>query len=198
MFSPLCSCAASQLARPESSLTSRCSPSWISRRSNVLNVNITLSGCRCGEVRSPGRSRYSRTRTRSFSKTTLYLSGSVSVGSAATTAEPTYFVRAPHAGLALQPGRSGLSTRRGAAGFCLRLSHESMAAPEPRSPTHVRASQGLLAPRRGRSGRGETALPVTAGTYATASRAGDSETAPPARYRFRVDPGLDLSRWHRP
>src|SRR3954469_16274066 len=68
---------------------------------------MTLSGCRCGDVRSPGRSRYSRTRTRSFSNTTLYLSGSVSVGSAATTAEPTCSVRAPHARLGHLTGTCG-------------------------------------------------------------------------------------------
>jgi hypothetical protein len=42
---------------------------------------MMLSGCSCGLVFWPGSSRYSSTRTRSFSKTTLYLSGSVIVGS---------------------------------------------------------------------------------------------------------------------
>src|SRR3954453_20321270 len=65
------------------------------RRSNELTVYMTLSGCRCGDVRSPGQSRYSRTRTRSFSNTTLYLSGSVSVGSLAIAAEP-YTGRCPN------------------------------------------------------------------------------------------------------
>ena len=46
-----------------------------------LRVTITLSGWPWGWVRSPGRSRYSRTRTRSFSKTTRYRPGSVIVGS---------------------------------------------------------------------------------------------------------------------
>src|SRR4051812_20602814 len=42
---------------------------------------MTLSGCSCGLVLWPGSSRYSSTRTRSFSKMTVYLSGSVVVGS---------------------------------------------------------------------------------------------------------------------
>ena len=38
------------------------------RRSNPLRVYMTLSGWWCGCVRVPGTSRYSSTRTRSFSK----------------------------------------------------------------------------------------------------------------------------------
>src|SRR6266576_4426111 len=54
----------------------------MSRRSNEESVYMTLSGCSCGFVTCPGSSRNSRTRTRSFSKMTLYLSASVLVGSA--------------------------------------------------------------------------------------------------------------------
>ena len=61
----------SQLAVPDWSSTSRWTSPETSRRLNELNVYITLSGCSCGVVLSPGRSVYSRTRTRSFSKTTL-------------------------------------------------------------------------------------------------------------------------------
>jgi hypothetical protein len=43
--------------------------------------DITLFGGWGGLVRSPGWSRYSSTLTKSFSKTVLYLSGSVRVGS---------------------------------------------------------------------------------------------------------------------
>src|SRR5207249_579488 len=68
---------------PAERLTSRLSPlSATRRRSNEESVYIRLSGCSCGRVASPGSSRYSKTRTRSFSKITLYLSGSVLVGSA--------------------------------------------------------------------------------------------------------------------
>src|SRR5439155_5168917 len=83
MFSPLCVCASSQRTRPDSNVTSRCSPSSATRRrSNPLKVTMTLSGWSCGFVCCPGSSLYSSTRTRSFSKTSLYLSGSVCVGSA--------------------------------------------------------------------------------------------------------------------
>src|SRR4051794_19156461 len=82
VFSPLCVCASNQRTSPSASETSRASPfSAMSRRSKEESVTMTLSGCSCGLVASPGSSRYSRTRTRSFSKTTLYLSGSVLVGS---------------------------------------------------------------------------------------------------------------------
>ena len=82
MFSPLCVCASSQRTSPGASVTSRPSPdSPTRRRSKALSVIITLSGWSCGVVLCPGSSRYSRTRTLSFSKTTLYLSGSVTVGS---------------------------------------------------------------------------------------------------------------------
>jgi hypothetical protein len=56
-------------------------PPTVSLRRNPVSVTITLSGCRWGSVRSPGVSRYSSTRTRSFSKTTLYRSGLHTVGS---------------------------------------------------------------------------------------------------------------------
>ncbi len=42
---------------------------------------MTLSGCECGRVSTPGTSVYSSTRTRSFSKMTRYWSGFVSTGS---------------------------------------------------------------------------------------------------------------------
>jgi hypothetical protein len=85
-FSPECSCSSSHRTAPagRSTPTSR-PPAWIRRRKE-LSVTITLSGCRCGAVRSPGPSRYSSTRTRSFSKATRYSSGFVSVGSSAMTA----------------------------------------------------------------------------------------------------------------
>src|SRR6266540_1833186 len=82
MFSPECVCASSHLIWAGSSVTSRVWSPTVSRRSNPLRVIITLSGWSCGLVCAPGSSRYSSTRTRSFSNTTAYLSGSVSVGSA--------------------------------------------------------------------------------------------------------------------
>lgn len=83
VFSPAWTWAGSQWARPASRATSRVPWPACRRRWNPESVNITLSGCRCGMVLSPGRSWYSSTRTRSFSKMTWYLSGSVQIGSAA-------------------------------------------------------------------------------------------------------------------
>src|SRR3954469_12587971 len=83
MLCPACRWVGSQPVVPASISTSRLLPaSSYSLLRNVLSVYMTLSGCPCTVVRSPGRSRYSKTRTRSFSNTTLYLSGSVQVGSA--------------------------------------------------------------------------------------------------------------------
>ena len=70
-FSPMCVCAGSQFASPDVRETSRDWSPTVSFRSKSLSVAITLSGWLCGVVRSPGTSRYSSTRTRSFSKTTL-------------------------------------------------------------------------------------------------------------------------------
>ncbi len=62
--------AGSRLATPAGISTSRESSPCTSRRRNDDIVSITLSGCPCAVVRSPGASRYSSTRTRSFSNTT--------------------------------------------------------------------------------------------------------------------------------
>ena len=71
MFSPRCVCAGSQRASPEVSETSRSWSPMTSFRSKSLSVTITLSGWLWDVVRSPGTSRYSSTRTRSFSNMTL-------------------------------------------------------------------------------------------------------------------------------
>src|ERR1700730_9940320 len=77
------------------------------RRSKEERVYITLSGCWCGLVSCPGSSRYSRTRTRSFSKMTLYLSGSVPVGSATCISFVAIgFVAPPRAPRAIVTGYS--------------------------------------------------------------------------------------------
>jgi hypothetical protein len=88
MFSPAWVWAASQRTVPASSSTSVVRSPAIRRRRKELKVAITLSGCLCGVVRSPGRSRYSSTRTRSFSITTRYRSGFVTTGSSSTYLPP--------------------------------------------------------------------------------------------------------------
>jgi hypothetical protein len=70
-------------------------PTTVSRRRNVASGIITMSGCECSQVRSPGASRYSSTRTRSFSNTTEYSPGSVTTGSVLTEPAPTGLNPAP-------------------------------------------------------------------------------------------------------
>src|SRR5687767_13982362 len=63
MFSPWCCCAGNQLVTPADMSTSRFPLSELSLRRKELRVYMTLSGCWCGVVLSPGRSVYSSTRT---------------------------------------------------------------------------------------------------------------------------------------
>ena len=70
MFSPACSWASSHRTWPASSCNSTSDRLPCGRRVKDPSVYMTLSGWEWGWVRSPGRSRYSSTRTRSFSKTT--------------------------------------------------------------------------------------------------------------------------------
>src|SRR6185312_9318764 len=67
---PACSWAPTQRTAPAGISTSTLWPPWLIRRWNEVRAYMMLSGCRCGWVWSPGPSRYSSTRTRSFSKIT--------------------------------------------------------------------------------------------------------------------------------
>jgi hypothetical protein len=65
---------------PADRSTSTCRPPAAILLRKELSVYMMLSGCWCGLVFAPGASVYSSTRTRSFSKTTLYSQGSVIAG----------------------------------------------------------------------------------------------------------------------